>query len=87
MRVGGVSSWVEVAEGEGVRVAVRELTLDGIAVGGRAVSPKRLVKKIEQMPRIETILITTGIRSVRSNEERGCIADKVLPRLYSHSLY
>ena len=85
MTVGGSSSWVAVAEGEGVRVAVsRKLKLDGVAVGGETVRPRRPVKKIKQIPRIETILIPTGIRSVRSNEERGCISDIVLPRLYPH---
>jgi hypothetical protein len=83
--VGEVSFWVEVAEGEGVHVAVSsELKLDGITVGGRTVLPRPLVKKIHPIPRIETILITIGIRSARSNEGRGCIPDEVLPRFYPH---
>ncbi|MEO7839907.1 MAG: GNAT family N-acetyltransferase [Anaerolineales bacterium] len=46
-----------------------------------------LVKKIHPIPRIETTPIAMGIRSARSNEGRGCIPGKVLPRLYPHSFH
>lgn len=81
--VGGVSAWVEVADGEGVGVvALKELTLDGTTVGGRNLWTNLLVRNIQQIPRIETNPITIGINSVRSNEGRGCIPEKVLPRFY-----
>jgi len=86
--VGGVASWVRVARGEGVNVSSsRELKLDGIAVGGMSDLPRVLVNKIHPIPRIKTTPIAIGIRSARSNEGRGCIPDKVLPRFYPHSFH
>src|SRR5215216_2686782 len=88
MAVGGVSSWVGVTEGEGVGVpAPGELKLDGIAIGGTSDLPRALAKRIQPIPRIETTPIAIGIRSARSNEWRGCIPDKVLPRLYPRSFH
>ncbi len=81
MGAGGGPSGADVAEGAGGCVAASsELKLKVIAVGDGGVLPRTLVEKIKQIPRIETMLITIGIRSARSNEERGCILGKVLPR-------
>ena len=84
--MGGVSSWVGRVVGEGASVpALGELVLDGIAVGGMSILARSLVQKIQPIPRIETTPMAIGIRSARSNEGRGCIPDKVLPRFYPHS--
>ena len=67
--VGGVSFWVEVAEGAEVRVAASgERKLDGVAEGEIGDLPASLARKIQPIPRIETIPMTTEIRSARSNE-------------------
>jgi len=69
-----------------VRVlVVRELKPDGITVGALSDWLRTLVKRIHAIPSIETTPIAMGIRIVRSNEGRGCIADKVLLRFYPHS--
>jgi hypothetical protein len=79
---------VGVTGGEGVRLTgSKELKLDGVAVGGMSDLPRPLVKRIHPIPRIETTPIAIGIRRARSNEGRGCIPGKVLPRLYPHSFH
>jgi len=58
--------------------------LKGVAVEGVDDLPARVEKRIPQIPRIETMPMTIGIRSSRSNEGRGCMAEKVLPPFYLH---
>jgi hypothetical protein len=86
--VGEGCSRVEVARGAGVAVrAAEEPTTDGVATGRIIRSQRSLVEKILTSPRIETTPIAIGIKRARSNEGRGCIPDKVLPRLYPHSFH
>ena len=87
----GVWSRVGVAEGNKDATSVsRKPTSSGIAVGstvgGRNNSLKSPLQKSHAMPRSETTPTAIGMRRARSNAGRGGIPDKVLPRLYPHSL-
>ena len=83
--VGGISSRVTVAGGEGERVAAtNDLKLKGVAVGCETALPRAYVEKIKQIPSSEATMIAMGIKRERSNEERGCIPDSILLPFYPH---